>query len=56
MLRGCHLEMNACVCIFQAHIKHTYIYVQGNFRARKREGFVFCLLECHGNSSIRIPN
>ena len=35
----------------QVHIEHIYVRsVQGNFRAGKREGFVFCLLQYCGHT------
>lgn len=57
MLNGCHLNMNAYICILsqQAHTEHT-CRVQGNLRARKREAFVFYLLQCPGNIDMWIGN
>lgn len=57
MLNGCHLNMNAYICILsqQAHTEHT-CRVQGNLRARKRKAFVFYLLQCPGNIDMCIGN
>lgn len=42
-----------CLASVQAHSGYTW-GVQGNFRARKREEFVFCPLECRGHPDVWI--
>ena len=52
MLKSRHWNMNTHVCVLQA-CKHTYS-MQGNFRARKSEEFIFCPLECCGHKDMWI--